>query len=59
MFLSYEDGTITGKRMQILTYNLMAIVQYSLARRNYFDAGDPFKMVIFEDSWHAHMLPNV
>ena len=62
MFHSYGDITITGKRLQILTYTPPSwpmSSERSLACLTYCDKGHSFIMVISEDPWHSHLLPSV
>ena len=62
IFLSYGDVTITGEGLQIWTYTRHSwplSTEGSLACQTYCDTGHPFKIVIFEDPLHSHLLPSV
>ena len=53
---------IAGEVLQSLTYAQRSwplSSEGSLACQTYCDTGHPFIMVIFEDPWHSHLLPNV
>ena len=54
IFHSYDDVTIAGEGLQILTCALSS--EGSLACYTYCDTGHPFIMVISEDPWHRHLL---
>ena len=60
-FHSFGDVTITGERLQILTYVLHLwplSIEGSLACQTYCDTGHPFihVMVISKDPWHSHLF---
>ena len=64
VFHSFGDVTITGKRLQILTYMYARHLwplssEDSLACHIYYDTGHPFIMVISQDPWHSQPLPSV
>ena len=61
IFHPYGDVTITGERLQILTYarhSWPLSSEGSLACHTYYDTERPFIMVISEDPWHSHLLPS-
>ena len=62
IFQSYGNITITGERLQILTYVrhlwLLSSQGFS-ACHTYCGMGHPFIMVISKDQWHSHLLPSV
>ena len=52
----------TGEGLQILTYTRHPwplSSESSLASHTQCDTGHPFIMVISENPWHSHLLPNV
>ena len=56
---SYGDVTITGERLQMLTYarHLWTLSSDdSLVCQTFCGTGRPFIMVISEDPWHSHLL---
>ena len=58
---SYGDVTIIGERLQIVSYTLQAYQLSSdgtLACNTYCNTGHTFILVISEDPWHSHLLPN-
>ena len=62
IFYSYGYVTITGERLQILTYArhlspLSSMVL--LAGHTYSDTGHPFIMIISKDPWNSYLLPRV
>ena len=62
IFHLYGDVTITGEGLQILTYARHSWPFSSVASftcHTYCDTAHPFIMVISEDPWHSHLLPNV
>ena len=62
IFHSYGDVTITGERLQILTYarhSWPLSSEGSLACHTYCDTGHSFIMVAAKDPWHSHLLPSV
>ena len=62
MFHSYEDVTIAGEVLQILTYARYSrplSIEGSSACHTYCVTGHPFIMVISEEPWHSHLLPSV
>ena len=64
IFHSCGDVTIAGEGLQILTYArhswpLSSDRISSLMCHTYCDTGLLFIMVISEDPWHSHLLPNV
>ena len=62
IFHSYGDVTITGERLQILTFTRHSwplSIEGSLACHTYSDTGYPFILVISEDPSHSHQLPRV
>ena len=61
-FHSYEDVTINGEGLQILTYvphTWPLSSEDSLACHTYCDTGHPFIMVNSEDPSHSHLLLSV
>ena len=62
IFQSYGDVTITGERLQILTYawHLWPLSSKGFkAWHIYSDTAHPFMMVISEDPWTSHLLASV
>ena len=64
IFHSYWDVTIFVEGLQILTYmyaqqSWPLCSEGSLACNIYCDTGHPLIIVIFEDTWHSHLLPSV
>ena len=62
IFQAYEDVTIIGEKLQILTYtrHLWPLnSKVSLAWHTYCGTGYPFIIVTFVNPWHSHLLPNV
>ena len=58
---SHGEVTITGEGVQILTYaqhSWPLSSEGSLACHTYYDTGQPFIMVISEETWHSHLLPS-
>ena len=61
-FFSYGDVTIAGQGLHILTcvrHSWPLSCEGSLACHTYCNMGHPFKIVIFEDLWHSHLLLSV
>ena len=62
IFPFFGDVTIAGEELQILTYarHLWPLSsEGSLACQTYCDTGQPFIMVISQDSWQSHIMPSV
>ena len=57
IFLSFGDETITNLTYARHSWPLRS--ESSLACHTYCDTGRPFIMIISEDPWHLHLLPNV
>ena len=58
-FNSFGDVTITGEGLQILTFTPHSwplSSEGSLTCHIYCDTGQPFIVVISEDSWHSQLL---
>ena len=59
---NYGDVAITVEGLQNVTYTQHSwplSIEDSLANHTYCDTAHPFKMVIFEDPLHSHLLPSV
>ena len=59
IFHSFENVTIAGEGLQILTYarhSWQLSIEGSFAYYTYCDTRQPFLMVISEDPWHSHYL---
>ena len=62
IFHSFEDVTIAGEGLQILTYarhSWPLSSEGSWACNTYCHTGHLFIMVISKDSWHSHLMPSV
>ena len=62
IFHSYGDVTNSGEGLHILSYarhSWPLSSEGSVACHTHCDTGHPFIMVISEDPWHSHLLPNV
>ena len=62
IFHADGDVIIASERLQILTYarHLWSLSsEGSSLCHTYCDMGHPFKMVIFKDPWHLHLLSSV
>ena len=62
IFHSYEEVTIAGEGLQILTYPRHSWPLSSegpLICHTHCDTGLPFIMVISEDQWHSHLLLSI